>query len=320
MSLQDANAIAEVDVESAEVTAVRGLGFKDHGLAGSGLDASDRDNAVNICTWQGLYGMYQPDAISAFTRRGRTYLVSANEGDSRAADEARVGALSVSSALTPFRANQNLGRLTVNRTLGAVAGVHQELYVYGARSFSIWNDSGELVYDSGDELERIAAAFPPAPPSPIRRAAPVPAAPAATCPLAAPASPVPSPATPFNSNHEESPSFDNRSDNKGPEPEAATLGEARGRTYAFIGLERLSGVAVYDVTDPAAPEFQSYVNRRDFAQPPAVGGVPNPAAGDLGPEGMAFVPKAQSPSREPLLVVANEVSGTTTIYELSTTK
>lgn len=121
---------------------------------------------------------------------------------------------------------------------------------------------------------------------------------------------------PFNSNHEEANSFDTRSDNKGPEPEGVVLGEHFGRTYAFVGLERLSGVVAYDVTDPEEPAFKAYVNPRDFNQPTSLAGAPNPAAGDLGPEGLTFVPFWQSPTFRPLLVVSNEVSGTTTIYEL----
>ncbi len=140
VTLQDANAIAEIDVDRGKVTALRGLGFKDHGAAGNALDASDRDNAINLCTWPGLYGMYQPDALASFSHRGRTYLVSANEGDSRAADEARVSALTLGPAFDPIaRQNQNLGRLTVNRTLGMTGGIYDRLFVYGARSFSIWS-------------------------------------------------------------------------------------------------------------------------------------------------------------------------------------
>lgn len=40
-------------------------------------------------------------------------------------------------------------------------------------------------------------------------------------------------------------------------------------------------------------------------------------AGDLGAEGLAFVPAAESPTGEPLVVVANEVSGTTTFFEVT---
>ena len=40
-------------------------------------------------------------------------------------------------------------------------------------------------------------------------------------------------------------------------------------------------------------------------------------AGDLGPEGLVFIPAAQSPNGRPLLVVGNEVSGTTAVLQLN---
>ena len=118
----------------------------------------------------------------------------------------------------------------------------------------------------------------------------------------------------FNSNHEAN-KFDDRSDDKGPEPEGVAVGKAYGRTFAFIGLERVGGVMVYDVTNPASPRFVQYVNNRDFSQP-----VDSEAAGDLGPEGLLFISEEDSPTDQPLLVIGNEVSGTTTIYGISKLK
>ena len=54
--------------------------------------------------------------------------------------------------------------------------------------------------------------------------------------------------------------FDTRSDNKGPEPEAIAIGKVFGRTYAFIGLERAGGIMIYDISDPFKPFFVDYVN------------------------------------------------------------
>jgi DNA-binding beta-propeller fold protein YncE len=335
VALQEANAFATIDIRNAELTGLSGLGFKDHGLPENTLDASDRDNRINICAWANVYGVYQPDGIAAFRANGETYIVSANEGDSRGDDESRVGDLPSTAFDETFpssiRTSRNLGRLTVNKNLGLNdEGVYEGLYAYGARSFSIWSGSGDLVYDSGNELERIAASFPAqaavADPyaQPLVLAGPaVPPAPAATCPLPSGTLPSAPPATtPFNANHELGPSFDNRSDNKGPEPEGIAVGDVRGRTYAFVGLERLSGVVVYDVSDPAAPAFVQFVNPRNFAAvydlDPESEDFPGDwqSAGDLGPEGLAFVPAAESPIRVPLLIVANEVSGTTTIYRI----
>ena len=94
-----------------------------------------------------------------------------------------------------------------------------------------------------------------------------------------------------------------------------TIGE---KTFAFIGLERMGGIMVYDVTDPAAPVFVDYYNSRSDWSTEDVESVAG-SAGDLGPEGLKFVPAAQSPNGQPLLIVGNEVSGTTSVYDLGQT-
>ena len=306
--LQENNAVAEIDIRRAKVRAIRSLGTKDHSLPGNGFDASNRDDAINIQSWP-VSGMYQPDAIASFSRFGRTYLITANEGDARDYDgfseELRVGDFAdEGTPLDPaiFDADiaddENLGRLNTTNTLGDTNGdgLVDQVFAYGARSFSIWDaHTGEQVFDSGSEFEDLIANLAP---------------------------------ETFNSTNDDNDSFDNRSDDKGPEPEGVAVGRYFGRTYAFIGLERVGGIMVYDVTRPHAPEFQVYVNNRDFSQDvclerdgddDCITGADNanPAAGDLGPEGLTFVPWWQSPTWRPLLIVGNEVSGSTTVFELS---
>lgn len=287
VALQENNAIAAVDIESAQVTALMALGFKDHNLAGNGLDASDADSAIAINTWP-VKGMYQPDAIAAYRVRGETYLVAANEGDSRDyagfSEETRLKDLKLDSTAFPQAAilknKKALGRLKVSNANGDLDsdGDYDEVYSFGGRSFSIWTTRGELVYDSGDEFEHITAiAYPVA----------------------------------FNSNSEKNDSFDDRSDDKGPEPEGLEIAEIGGRTYAFIALERIGGIMVYDISEPRQPFFVQYVNNRRFSGNAAAG-----TAGDLGPEGLTFIKAGLSPNDKPLLVAANEVSGTTTIFEI----
>lgn len=293
-ALQEANAIAVVDLAKADVTEVLPLGFADHGVDGHGIDPSDRDDAIDIRTFPGLKGMYLPDGIQSYSAttggKASTYLVTANEGDAREwgdyAEGARVKDLG-SDGLAPVCADTSLagqladsalGRLNVTTENGLRddGSCYEELYAFGSRSFSIWGTDGQLVFDSGDDFEQILA-----------RVAP----------------------EFFNSNHTEA-NLEGRSDDKGPEPENLSIGTVGGRTYAFIGFERVGGVIVYDITDPAAPTYVTYVNNRDFtAADPA-----SPAAGDLGPEGIQFIPAHRSPSGQPLLVVGNEVSGTTTVY------
>jgi hypothetical protein len=252
-----------------------------------GLDASDRDSAININPWP-VFGMYEPDAIATFKVGKQSYLITANEGDARdwpgLSEEARVSSLSLDATAFPngaaLKNNAALGRLNVTRTLGDTDGDgdFDQLYTLGGRSFAIWTTDGRQVYDSGSDFERISAARFPAF---------------------------------FNASNDDR-AFDSRSDNKGPEPEAVTVGEIGKRKYAFIGLERMGGIMIYDITHPESPVFVDYVNNRDFAiDPPDAA-----AAGDLGPEGVIFIDAKDSPTHDPMLVVANEVSGTVTLYSI----
>ena len=303
-ALQEANAIAVVDLKKATVTAINPLGFKDLSVAGNGIDASDRDPngapTFQIRTYPGLHGVYMPDGLNVYSAGGQTYLVTANEGDAREwgdyVEPVRVKDLGKSgvapvcadSPLAALTKDGDLGRLNVTREFGLdeALGCYDELYAFGGRSFSIWTTAGEQVFDSGDAFEQLTHAAEPAF---------------------------------FNSTHTAS-ALEGRSDDKGPEPENLTIGQIDGRTYAFIGFERVGGVAVFDITEPAASRFVTYVNNRDFS----VSGedADDPAAvlsraGDLGPEGLAFIPAASSPTGAPLLAVANEVSGTTTLFSIA---
>ncbi|SDG35528.1 hypothetical protein SAMN05421505_103306 [Sinosporangium album] len=284
VSLQENNALAVVDLRRAKVTAILPLGLKD--WSKSGFDASDKDGRTDIRPHP-VKGMYMPDSVASFQSAGRPYVVTANEGDGREwgchADEVRVKGLNLAPSAFPdaeaLKKETELGRLNVAvDSPKDASGAYTELHAFGGRSISIFTASGRLVWDSGDTLEELIADALPAQ---------------------------------FNSDNEENNSTDTRSDNKGPEPEGLAVGQVGGRTYAFVGLERVSGVAAFDVTDPQDPELAGYVNTRNFA-----GSVANGTAGDVGPEGVLFVPAKDSPTHRALLVVGNEVSGTTSIYEV----
>lgn len=173
-----------------------------------------------------------------------------------------------------------MGRLRTTSADGDTDGDgdHDAIYTFGARSFSIWSSAGELVWDSGRDLETITAAAVPAF---------------------------------FNSDGPGSASLDTRSDDRGPEPEGVALGSVRGRTYAFVGLERTGGIAVYDVTDPRRPSFAQYVTDLTPGGTPVVGSVE-----DQAPEGLLFIPRESSPTNRALLVVTHEVSGTITVFSI----
>lgn len=283
VTLQENNAMAIVDVRSATVTDIVPLGLKDHSVPGSGLDASDRDGEINIATWP-VKGLYMPDGIATFSAQGRTFTVTANEGDAREydgwEDESRIKDLTLDPAAFPgadeLQEDEAIGRLGVVVDSPQSTDGYTELWSYGARSITIRDASGALVWDSGDQLEQMMADFDPAT---------------------------------FNGQAESELedgsdvefSFDDRSDNKGPEPEGVTTGKIGGRTYVFAGLERASAIAVFDVTNPAAPVAQGVFRNE----------------GDYAPEGLLFVPASDSPTRSPLLVVGNELSGTTTVWQIS---
>jgi len=290
---QEHNALAVIDVVNAETTGFIDLGTKNHALPGNELDASNRDGAINIRNWP-VRGLHQPDAIAAYEVNGVTYLVTANEGDAADYDgfseEARIADLTLDPVAFPDAATlqleENLGRLNTTTTLGDTDGDGDvdELFAYGARSFTIWDmRTGRPVYDSGNEFEVITA----------NRFGEI----------------------GFNATNDEN-GFDARSDDKGPEPEGVALGVVEGRTYAFIGLERVGGIMVYDVTTPESARFVQYLNDRDFTADQTA--IENGSAGDLGPEGIEFVAAADSPNGIALLIVGYEITGTVVLYEIDT--
>ena len=287
ITLQENNAVAVVDLSRAKIIKLIPLGEKDHSLPGNGLDASNRDDAINITNWP-VHGLYMPDGITNFRVGKQRYLITANEGDSRDYDgfseEERVEDIDLDPQFFPdaetLQDEANLGRLNITTSMGSVDGVFQKLYSYGTRSFSIWNaTTGELVFDSGDQLEQITAKLVP---------------------------------QYFNSNNDDNDSFDARSDDKGPEPEAVEVARIGSRLLAFIGLERIGGIMIYEISNPSKPKFLNYVNNRNFDAD-----ADTPEALDLGVESLTFIPAYKSPNRKPLLVSGNEVSGTVTVFQIT---
>ncbi|MEO1255475.1 MAG: choice-of-anchor I family protein, partial [Bacteroidota bacterium] len=268
VTLQENNGVAVVDIASATVTSILPLGFKDYTKAENAIDPSNEDGIVAFRTnlTFSLFGVYQPDAIATFSTGGTEYLITANEGDAREYEgtpgfvgEDRAADITLDATAFPDAATiqeeRNYGRLNVMLDLGDTDndGDYDELYSYGARSFSIWSTSGSLVFDSGNDLDVRANA---------------------------------------NGIY-----ADGRSDDKGVEPEGVAIGTYGDRVFAFIGLERVDAVAVYEVTNPSSPTYLTIIN-----------------AGDA-PEGLVFVPASESPNNRSLLIVSSEDDGVVTVYQ-----
>lgn len=235
VSLQENNAVAVVDIAAHSITKVTGLGLKDFSKPGNELDLV-KDNTIQL-EQAPFHGIYMPDGIDTYTANGQTYLFTANEGDAtewpNRENAAKVGDLIVgldpSSAAAQFLNTQGS---RYNKVEAVTDMGNDGVYLYGARSFSIWNvDDMSQVYDSGSDFERITGER------------------------------LPDNFNTSNSKVEK----DDRSTKKGPEPEYVTVGEVGNRAFAFIGLERIGGVMTYDVTDPQHPIFVNYINTRDFS-------------------------------------------------------
>jgi hypothetical protein len=285
VTLQENNAIAEVDLAAKTITGIWGLGKKDMSLPGNGFDASDNNGEVLIANWP-VKAYYVPDAVQNYKVGNTHYIVTANEGDEKDlsgySERTTVGASNyiLDPAIFPnsaiLKASHNLGRFRVSSATGNTDGdaEFEEMAALGARSFSIFNaDTRQIVYDSGDQFERYIAA---------------------NHPLL------------FNADNESN-AVKNRSRAKGPEPEGITLGTINGQTYAFITLERTGGVMVYNITDPNNPTFTDYKHSRSTS---AYGG-------DNGPEGIIYIAPENTTTNKGYVIIANEISGTLSMYEVA---
>jgi len=308
VTIQENNLVATVDLATATITNLLGLGFKNHNVYNTGMDASDRDNAINIRPLN-VQGMYMPDAIAAVTAGGNTYMITANEGDAREWP-CLLGGTSTTTAEREDPRYADVG-LDTNLTSSSVAGRLRvtvmppavvtgtkvtgstkvtPAYSFGTRSFTVWKSNSidgvfaaDIVYDSGDEIERVVARERP---------------------------------LLFNSEWNTSTglvgTFEARSPAKGPEPEGLAVGTAYGRTWMVLALERDSGLMLYDVTNPVKPMFRQYINTSLPGGDTILG-----TGGDVSPEGVLFVDGKDSPNGKPMFIVSYEVSGTVAFFELT---
>lgn len=147
VAIQEANALGVLNLETNAFDTVIGLGSKDFGRAGNELDPLD-NGTIDFVSVNNLRGLYQPDGLATYQAGGQTFIVLANEGDYREDD----GDRSRGSNFGLAAPANNVRVSNVDSTVGGV------VFTAGSRSFSIRNENGGLVYDSGSILDRAAAA------------------------------------------------------------------------------------------------------------------------------------------------------------------
>ncbi|MHC1708146.1 MAG: choice-of-anchor I family protein [Bacteroidales bacterium] len=286
VTLQENNAIAEINLQNNSITDVWALGMKDYSLTGNGFDASDKSGTALLSNFN-VKAFYIPDGIANINVNGTNYIFTANEGDEKEYsglnERTTVGAASTILDPTIYpnaavvKEDHALGRLRITNRNGDTDGDgdYDQLCVVGARSFSIFNaDTKSLVFDSGNDFESFIS----------------------TSSLTS---------SIFNCDNADN-VFKGRSRAKGPEPEGIIVREINGKKYAFIALERIGGVMIYNVTNPTHPVFVDYNNSRNLTT----------YGGDNGPEGIELVDASSSPDGRYYIIVANEISGTISTYQL----
>lgn len=298
ITLQEANAVAVLDLDSMIFTGVYTVGLEDYSIVP--VDIDKKDDAYNPRTYKTLRGIRMPDGVAYFSIAGNDYIATANEGDAREwcdylnEDERDFGDGDVSPTGAITAENSGLDGKVVFLVSDDYDGLDDGIdYLYGGRTMTIFrvDDNGlEEVFTTADDAERITYSYLP---------------------------------EYYNASNDNA-VLDDRSGKKGPEAEAVTVGEVNGRIYAFLALERTGGIMVYDVTDPENSKYVNYINTRDFTSIVSGSEIYEDGeldkwvtGGDVAPEGLAFVSAEDSPSGEALLIAAFEVSGTVAVYALN---
>ncbi len=268
VTLQENNAMAKVDLRTKSITSIIPFGFKDYAASGNELDVSDEDNSIAF-ERRPIKGIYLPDALAAFSVNGTDYVITANEGDAREYDtfeeEARVKDLTLDPVAFPDAAElQQEDKLGRLKVTTTLGDPDQD------------GDFDEL-YSLGARSFSIWQGT--------------------TGTLV------------YDSGNELEKQLaaaalypDDRSDDKGAEPEGVTVGKVNNKTLAFVGAERADAVLIFDVTNPNQPQFLQILQTGDA------------------PEGIIFISADESPNQKSLLVVSSEDDGVVKVFEVGTTQ
>ena len=292
VTIQEANAIGKLDIEAASFESVtRAFESK---LSVTARDTSDRDSGAGPRNYANVVGASQPDAIASFKVGSGHYFVTANEGDAREYtclnDDLRGSSLKVDSRRFPnwstLSASAALGRAKVNPTIGDRDGDGDidTIHLRGSNSMTMYRN-GIALWDSGELLDQIQIkAFGVA-----------------------------------NINGSHSLSSDkstmnyvgqDRSDDKGSEPEGVAVGMVGNTRVAILGLERMTALAVFDITQPRSPVFQEWLQMLPAKATPAKD------VKHWSPEGIVFVSADKSPSGKALIITSYELSGSISIHQI----
>ena len=292
VTIQEANAIGKLNIKTATFESVS-RAFEGN-LSNVARDTSDKDSGAGPRTYKNVVAASQPDAIAGFKFGWGNYYLTANEGDAREYtclnDDLRAASLKVDPRRFPnwksMSATTALGRAKVNPNIGDRDGDGDidTIHLRGANSTTMYHN-GSIVWDSADLLDQIqTAAFGVA-----------------------------------NINGSHSLSADkstmnyvgqDRSDDKGSEPEGVAVGMVGERRIAILGLERMTALVVFDITDPRAPVFQEWLQMLPTKATPAKD------VKHWSPEGIVFVPADKSPSGKALIITSYELSGSLSIHEI----
>ena len=292
VTIQEANAIGKLNIQTATFESItRAFESKVSQVA---RDTSDRDSGAGPRTYANVVGASQPDAIAGFKMGSGNYFITANEGDAREYtclnDDLRASALKVDprrfADWKTLSGSAALGRAKVNPNNGDRDGDGDidTIHLRGSNSMTMYRN-GLAIWDSADLLDQIqTAAFGVA-----------------------------------NINGSHSLSSDkatmnyvgqDRSDDKGSEPEGVAVGMVGDRRIAVLGLERMSALAVFDITQPRIPVFIEWLQMLPAKASPAK---------DVkywSPEGIVFVPADKSPSGKALIITSYELSGSLSIHQI----